>query len=126
IYKQNPQNNRFIIEISLDDYSDVFNGWDPSPIKKRDIEPELLDYLKRCAYDIPIKYDIELQFHLPRKQYSDVKENLTKEAVINNFKFNAHFIKRKLALYRRKIFVYIIMSFIFLTIAYLIKQHGLF
>lgn len=126
IYKYNSETNRFIIEVSIDDYREVFNGFDPSPIKRRDIEPELLNYLEQCAFDIPLKYDIELQFHLPKNQYHDHKENLTRVAIINNFKFISHFIKRKLAVYRRKIIIYIIMSFIFLSLAYLIKQYGYF
>jgi hypothetical protein len=126
IYKQSPKTMRFIIEVSLDNYNEVFNGWDPSPIKRRDIEPELLNYIEQCAYDIPLKYGIELNFHLPKNLYNEKKENLTKVALINNFKFITHFINRKLALYYRKILVYIILSFSFLAAGFLIKQHGNF
>ncbi len=123
IYKQNPETEAYIIEVSLDSYNEVFNGWDPSPIKKRDIEPDLLRFIEQCAYDIPLKYNVELTFYIPKEQYNENKELLTKDAILNNFHFIVHFTRRKLALNSKRILVYIILSFIFLSLGYLFKQH---
>lgn len=123
IYKQNQNNGAFIIEVSLDNYNEVFNGWDPSPIKRRDIEPDLLNFIEQCAYDIPLKHEVELNFYLPNSEFNEKKEDLTKIGIQNNFKFIIHFIKRRLHLIYRKIFSYMIMSFTFLTLGYLFRQN---
>jgi hypothetical protein len=122
IYKENPETNGYIIEVSLDDYNEVFNGWDPSPIRRRDLEPDLLSFIEQCAYDIPLKHEVELHFYLPKAQYDEKKEELTKAGIVNNFKFIIHFIQKELSSNRRKIFMYIMMSFSFLTSSYLARQ----
>ena len=43
-YRKDPTSGRVIIQISLDDYDDVFDDWDSSPFKMRDIEDEFLDF----------------------------------------------------------------------------------
>ncbi len=122
IYKVNEETNSFLIEVSLDYYNEVFNGWDPSPIKRRDIDPDLLQFIEQCAFDIPLKYLVELRFYLPKDKYNAKKEELTEAGIKNNFKFIIHFIKRNLAENRKKIFIYIIMSLILLSIGYITKQ----
>jgi len=123
IYKQNPDTNAFIVEVSLDYYNEVFNGWDPSPIKRRDIDPDLLIFIEQCAYDIPLKFNIELHFSLPKSQFDEKKEELTQTGIKNNFNFIIHFIRRNLRNDRRKIFIYIIMSFSFLIMSYLLRKN---
>ncbi len=123
IYKQNTESKAYIIEVSVDYYHEIFNGWDPSPIKRRDIEPDLLDFIEQCAYDIPLKYNIELHFYLPKSGVDVSKEQLTLTGIKNNFQFIIHFINRKLRVIRRKILLYIMMSFSFLVSGYLFKQY---
>ena len=38
LYSYDKKNNAYKIEISLDKYEDIYNEWDPTPFKKRDIE----------------------------------------------------------------------------------------
>ena len=42
-YNQNKDTNAYMIEISLDNYAELFNGWIFS-LRRRDLEPELLDF----------------------------------------------------------------------------------
>ncbi|ERJ13168.1 hypothetical protein [Haloplasma contractile] len=123
IYKENKDTGAFIIEVSLDDYNEVFNGWDPSPIKRRDLDPDLLTFIDQCAFDIPSKYSLELLFYMPRQQYNTKKEKLTRIGIKNNFKFTLHFIRKELANYRKKILLYIILSFTFLISSYLTQKN---
>lgn len=123
IYKVNPETQAFIIEVSLDEYNEVFNGWDPSPIKRRDIDPDLLHFIEECALDIPLKYSLELQFYLPKTQYDQKKEELTRTGIQNNFHFIIHFIKKELSQIGKKILMYIMMSFVFLALAYMSRNH---
>ena len=49
IYNINPKTSAYMIEVSLDDYAELFNGWDASPLRRRDLEPEFLDFLEQCG-----------------------------------------------------------------------------
>jgi len=119
IYKMDPETNAFIIEISLESYNEIFNGWDPSPIKRRDLDPDFLHFIEECSSDIPLNYDLELQLHLPKGLYNEEKEELTRVGVKNNFSFIAHFIGKELEQINRRIIFYIIISFAFLSFGYL-------
>jgi hypothetical protein len=123
LYRTNPSTGAFIIEISLDDYNDIFNGWDPSPVKRRDLDPELIHYLEECASDIPLRYPLELHFFMPKEKYEEEKERLSKEGIANNFNFTALFIRKDLRDIRRKIATDVLAAFSFLSVGYLSRQH---
>ncbi|NLZ94166.1 MAG: hypothetical protein GX922_09205, partial [Firmicutes bacterium] len=54
LYKFEAKNQHYLIEVSLDDYDDVYDSWDPSPFKRRDIEDEFHDYIFNSSEDIPL------------------------------------------------------------------------
>jgi hypothetical protein len=70
-YNINTETSAYMIEISLDDYAELFNGWDASPLRRRDLEPELLDYLEQSGSEIPLINDVELYLYLPEKLRDD-------------------------------------------------------
>jgi hypothetical protein len=119
IYKMNTQTNTFIIEISLESYKEIFNGWDPSPIKRRDLDPDFLHFIEECDSDIPLSYPLELRLHLPKELYDEEKEELTRVGIRNNFSFAAHFISKEIAQIDKRIVFYIIAAFAFLSFGYL-------
>ena len=69
-----------MIEVSLTDYSDIFNGWDPSPVRRRDLDPDLVEFMEHCAADIPLNYPLELQFYVPTEVRDEEKEERTRES----------------------------------------------
>ena len=125
IYRFDKSRGIFIIEVALDSYNEVFNGWDPSPFKKRDIEPDLKFFLEECSYDIPIKYDIEIWLYIPEKLKDIKKEALTEAGIKNNFEFLTHIIVRELRNSKKKTMVYASMAFAFLTLAYSVQNGGM-
>lgn len=122
LYNKNKENGNFIIEVSLEDYSELFNGWDASPIRRKDLEPELLDYLEQSGTEIPIKEKVEICFYLPNEVKDLEKEQKSLLAVKNNFKVVLFFIQRNLTKGYRQMSIYIILSIIFITFAYLFKS----
>ena len=78
-YKPSKKNNGFIIEIALDSYSDIFNDFDPSPFKRRDLNPDLFNYLEDCSTDIPLKYPIIIQFNIPKGMHLSSQEQRIKD-----------------------------------------------
>lgn len=112
-----------MIEVSLTDYSDIFNGWDPSPVRRRDLDPDLVEFMEHCAADIPLNYPLELQFYVPKEVRDEEKEERTRESIRNNFSFTIHFIRKQLGEVRRKTFTDAIAAFAFLSVGYISRQH---
>ena len=78
-YPYNKKTNGFIVEIALDSYADIFNEYDPSPYRKKDLDPDLMDYLNECSTDIPLKYPIALQFNIPKNNIDRTEEKRIKD-----------------------------------------------
>lgn len=129
IYNRNPNTGAYIIEVSLDNYDELFNGWDASPMKTKDLEPELLMYLETAGYEIPLKEKIELWFYLPDTMLNEDKQVRSIIGIKNNFKMLLHFLNKQLKINYRHIATYVTLSILFLVSAYLTRnltQLGLF
>jgi len=124
LYNKNQENGAFMIEISLEDYSEIFNGWDASNIKKKDIEPELLDYLEQAGYEIPIHESVEIYFYLPKEINDTDKENKSISGIIYNFKAVLFFIDRSLHKNYRRIMSYVVIGILFLIGAYVTRHYA--
>lgn len=75
LYKKNPNTDRIIIEIALEDYIEFFHEWDNSVFKKRDIHSELVEFLDICSEDIPLRKKLEIAFSIKTANISEEKEN---------------------------------------------------
>jgi len=122
LYRTNPENNAYLIEVSLDDYSELFNGWDASPVRRKDLEPELLDYLEEAGTEIPIKQAIEMVFYLPKDKRDAEKDERSILTIQNNFKVVNQMIQKKIERNYRRLLVYVTLSLIFLVAAYLLRN----
>lgn len=122
IYQFNDHDKCYVVEVSLETYHELFNGWDASPTRKKDLDSELLDFIEQAAYDIPMKQKVRLSFGIPEDQKDDVLEASSKTAIYNNFKMIIHFINKNLSINNRKIFTYITLALTFITSAYLMMS----
>ncbi len=122
LYNQNPETHAYLIEISLDDYSELFNGWDASPLRKKDLEPELLEYIEQMSSEIPLNESIELCFYMPSSLRDFDKEFRSISSIMNNFKVVVGFIDKKLKRFYRQMMIYIFLAVAFLTSAYLLRS----
>ena len=122
LYNTNPDTKAYLIEVSLDDYSELFNGWDASPLRRKDLEPELMDYLEQAGTEIPIKEAMELCFYMPKEKRDLDKEFKSITSVMSNFKVVMSVIDRQLKRNYRRLLVYVVVSLIFLSAAYLLRN----
>lgn len=123
MYSVNRLSKAFMIEISLDDYDEIFNGWDASQIKRKELEPELFEYLLSASYEIPLKEDIEVCFYMKEAFLNQEKEETSRIGIGYNFKMRLHFLNMDIHRNSRRIWTYIAMSFLFLLAAYLIPNY---
>ncbi len=87
LYSYDKKNNAYKIEISLDKYEDIYNEWDPTPFKKRDIEEEFINYVIDSSIDIPMRYNLDLELYLPEKMKDEKKEKNAKAAIRSYFNY---------------------------------------
>lgn len=118
IYEKDPSTGSFIIAVAIDNYADIFNELDPSPFKNRDLNNELRIYLEDSSADIPLKYDIILQFNI----LTEVQEPKREERIAFGLKTYFSFIERQLqreiqGAYQKGLF-YVGVAFILLFVAY--------
>ena len=123
LYNINDQNKAYMIEVSLDNYAELFNGWDASPLRRRDLEPELMDYLEQAGNEIPLKEKVELYFYLPLSLKDEDKELRSKTGIINNFNVVLYFINKSLKKIIRQILTNITLSLLLLIAAYTIRTN---
>jgi hypothetical protein len=62
MYRINAKTRRVVIDIALDRYLDYFHEWDNASFRKRDLHPELADFLDLCSEEIPLRKQLELNF----------------------------------------------------------------
>ncbi|MEI7885265.1 MAG: hypothetical protein WCI30_07930 [Clostridia bacterium] len=86
-YRENATNGNIIIYIALDDYMDFFHEWDNSTFKKRDMHPDLAEFLDLCSEDIPLKKKLELQFCVKNEHREKSKEDLILASYRNYYEF---------------------------------------
>ena len=122
LYQLNQESNAYMIEVSLDEYSELFNGWDASSIKRKELEPELLDYLEQAGYEIPQKEKTEIIFYIHKDKRELDKESKSIDSIKNNFRVILYLIQKKLNTQYRQILTYLVMSMLFISAATVLRN----
>ena len=122
LYHLNSEQSAYMVEVSLEDYSELFNGWDASPLRRKDLEPELVDYLEQAGAEIPLKETIELVFYLPKELKDADKQQKSLTGIKNHLKVVLMFIDKTLYRSYRQSVTYIVLSTLFLLAAYLLRN----
>ncbi|MGB8454004.1 MAG: hypothetical protein WCD89_16960 [Anaerocolumna sp.] len=117
-YKFEKESNTYLIEVSLDDYDDVYDEWDPAPFKRRFIEGGFDDFIVSSSEDIPMKYNLSVVLYIP-----DNKKDLNKEAAVdsaykNYYGYRIEKIKKSKLKLRKRTVSYFLLAAIFLSPGY--------
>ncbi|HAS72805.1 MAG TPA: hypothetical protein DCS67_01515 [Clostridiales bacterium UBA8960] len=123
-YRFDPDENGYIIDVSLDSYDDVYDEWDPSPFKKRDIEDEFDDFVRDSSSDIPLKYGLIIELYLPVEANNPVKEKMLREAYDNFYRFQFRRAKKLQQEIIRKVVNNLVLSMLFLFLGYFSYPQG--
>lgn len=85
LYRENPENHRTIIDVALDTYLEFFHEWDNAAFRKRDMHPELAEFLDICSQDIPMRKALEIQFFVNAGELDSKKEQLVTTSFKNYY-----------------------------------------
>lgn len=118
LYRYDKEDKTYIIEVLLDTYDDVYDEWDPSPFKRRDIEDEFDDFIWDSSQDIPLKHNTKLILFLPENERDEQKERILREAYDNFYTFRLNRALKALKTIQKKVVFYLMLSLMFLYIGY--------
>lgn len=118
IYDRNPDNGNYKIEVSLQNYAEIFNDWDHAPYKRKDIDPELLCFLADSIDDIPMKYNIDMCFYITEEARNTDRESLIVSWFKTFYDFYVAIEKSKMAAIMRKAIVYLVVSVALFILSY--------
>ncbi|SHJ50535.1 hypothetical protein SAMN02745751_02716 [Dethiosulfatibacter aminovorans DSM 17477] len=120
LYKYDDRKNAFVVDVQLEDYRDAYSEWDFSPFTNRDLDEDLTDYLLECSYEIPIKYDMIIDFHILNQSKNKVREEKSVIGMHNYFGYQLRKLKkRKIRVVRDMVTFLIIGSILLLAGFYL-------
>lgn len=85
LYNYNSRSDTYEISLSLRNYEEIYNPYDYSQYKKRDMDEYFLDYIYDEALGIPLKHNIKLTMHINEDVYDEEKTKNVKNAIKNNF-----------------------------------------
>lgn len=118
LYKYDDETKSYLIEVSLDDYNDVYDDWDPAPFKKRDIETEFNDFIVDSSGDIPLNFNVSIVLYLPATKQNTQKETTLITAYHNYYGYALDRLNKDKSNLNKRNTSYLFFSFMFLGIGY--------
>ena len=116
LYKLDETSKAYMIEVSLDTYDEIYDDWDPSPFKKRDIEDEFTDFVINASQDIPLNFGIIIVLYLPLSKKDNQKEATLISAYKNYYAYALERLNKTKSNLYKKILYYLLFSVFLLTI----------
>lgn len=92
-----PSKDSSIIEIRLDDVSQLFETLDPFPFRERDLASDADEYIYEWAAELPRDQPLEIRFHLPSEQRDDPAVHTIPASLANHFSHRSTVVARHLA-----------------------------
>jgi hypothetical protein len=118
IYEKDKATDAFIVSIALDRYVDVFNELDSAPWRRRDLDHDLRIFLEECSSDIPLKYDIIIQFNVEQEKQDPLKEERLKMGLKTYFTFVRTGLQRKIRRSYERSLIYGVVAFFLIFASY--------
>lgn len=85
IYERDSKTGNIVIDIALSDYLEFFHEWDHAVFKKRDMHPELAEFLEECSNDIPPREALDIRFYLADELRNPEKEDIIRTSYRHYF-----------------------------------------
>jgi hypothetical protein len=121
VYSIDPESGAVLLVSSVNHYSDLFNRLDPSPIRKRDLSPDLKDFLQEASIEIPLNYDLKIVFKICRDERDPQREQEIINAFRLFFAYTLNLKKYELNRKNRRSFFYVFVSLGFIGLSIIIR-----
>ncbi len=122
LYRFNREKNAYIIDISIDYYRDLYNDWDFSPFKRRDLDTDLVSFIEECSEEIPLRYKVIINFFMPLEMRDLEKEKRSKAGLNNYFKYMLYKVEGEIVKYRIRASKYALTGSVLVMIAFTLQK----
>ncbi|MDH4199717.1 MAG: hypothetical protein OEV66_04975 [Spirochaetia bacterium] len=126
LYEYDEKNNTYDLNIAVNSFKDLYNSWDYSPYRKRDINEALIKYIEECSSEIPIRHKMSLHLYLPESEtnFSAEQEKEGSMALRSYFRYLLHKKKQEKNKYYKNAAKYAFSGLVSLTLAYISQKTG--
>lgn len=124
MYRINAKTRRVVIDIALDRYLDYFHEWDNASFRKRDLHPELADFLDLCSEEIPLRKQLELNFCIKDRPEDPQKEHTLIASYRNYYKSQLQMIMRRLHQHYRFSLILFFIAVGFIALYTVVSKRG--
>lgn len=122
IYDYHADAKRFIINVELEDYRDAYSEWDFSPFTNRDLDDDLIEYILECSYEIPLKYNLGINFHILYQEQSTQREDRSIIGMRNFFMLEIRKLQNKKMRVYRDILTFLVIGSCLLVAGYYLSD----
>jgi hypothetical protein len=81
------RNGKLLIELELSSLMQIFNSFDPSPFREKELDPEAEEYIYNTVGEFPLKKPLEIIIYIPSSKFDEETEHTLKEAIRNHFSY---------------------------------------
>ena len=118
LYDYNAKTDTYQISLSLRNYEEIYNPYDYSQYKKRDMDEDFLDYIYDETLGIPLKHNVKLTMHIKEEAYAEEKTKNVKNAIKNNFSWRMGIIEQRLKELYSKCMLLLLAGILFLVLTF--------
>jgi hypothetical protein len=118
VYPFDSKTKEFLLDLSIDHISELFDEWDGSILSKKDLDPDMVDYLVEAVKELPHKANIKIGFRIKQVKVEEPIMDQIKKALHNYFGFQIFLCYRKRLRLLRKAIIYLLFGLAFIYSAY--------
>ena len=121
LYDFDETDKSYILRLSVHKYTDIFDTLDNYPIRKRDIHPDVTNYLEECSFDIPLSRNIKIEFRIRDELRNADLEERTRKGIHNYFLYQRELIRKNSNANIIKSLVYLLVFFILIAFTFTLE-----
>lgn len=123
IFRYDKKSDSYIIDISIDIYGDLYNEWDFSPFKRRDLDSNLIEYLEESSFEIPLKHELIINFFMPEDMKNLQKEHRSLIGLKNYFKYMLFKTESEIRQHNIRAFKYALIGIVLVSISIFFQNY---
>ena len=115
IYPYDSKKHKFTIPISITHYDEFFSRLDRSPAQKRDLSPELVEYLNQCSGELPSRFEISIDLNISQEACNPDRERDCQVSLQRFFQHQIYMEKSEIRRQRLDALKYLVVSLLCLS-----------
>ena len=125
LYDYDAINKTYVLNIALKSFKELYNNWDYSPQRKRDINENLIRYIEECSVEIPIKRKVAIHLYLPAGKSDETREKEGRLALKSYFDYLRYKKIQQKNKYMKNASMYGLSGILLLSLAYFLQSLSL-